>query len=301
VDPFATLFAATPTQRMLQTYVDAVLIGALVIGGEHFVEQTILTTGFWSTNEWDNDRDQMYCTVSPSDLYCSYAGNAHSDGGVCSKIIPGYRFDWDTCSRYTAERGLTSGLSGLSTTNNSNVDNSVVDGRKGDAKSDLENEKNNVICNVLAVTDEVGNEVPRTVWLERVAVFVDEKLIQADLAWFDLIQAPTNPLTGGKEGEKVEVYEGKDTNQLSVWSRTVKETSLLSLRKGQNEKNATNGKNKWERLCDEFGDPVWRGDIAKGAEGKLCPEQGRCSQSWFAQRDWLTKGGVTRAACLEDV
>lgn len=242
---------------MLQTYVDTVVIGALVLGGEDFVEQTILTTGFWSMDEWDDDRQQMFYPRSPADLYCSYAGNPKSDGGVCSKRLPGYRFDWETCVAYASERGLGDG--------------------------------GNVICNVLAVTDAKGNEVRREAWLGRVESFVDEKLSQADLTWFSQTEAPTNPTKGG--GKDSGVYKGKKTNDLPMWTRTVKTKSLLSLRKGQNT-NST----KWERLCDEKGTPVWRGEIAKDTTAKVCPEQGRCSRSWLAQRSWLD--GVSRAVCL---
>lgn len=149
VPPSATLFAPNSWYRLLQTYVDTVLIGALALGGEVFVERTILSTGFWAPSFWDNDRDQGFYPRSPNDLYCAYDGLAFIDGGACPKLLLDYRFDWAACMVYQQGRAL-----------------------------------GETVCSVLAVTDAAGQPVNRSIWRQRVATFVDKKLGEAHLGWF---------------------------------------------------------------------------------------------------------------------
>lgn len=191
VPPSATLYAPNDWYRLLQTYVDTVLIGALALGGETFVERTVLTTGFWSTDAWQQDRDQGYYPRSPNDLYCAYDGMAHIDGGACSKLLPvDFRFDWSACMAYQAERSL-----GVT------------------------------LCEVLAVTTRNGEAVDRRTWLARVAAFVDKKLGEADLDWFVRTDAVDD------YGVSHSVYDSLPTARLPSWTRTAKGAhSLLSLR-----------------------------------------------------------------------
>ena len=144
---------------LLQTYVDTVLLGALALGGESYVHRVILTTGMWPRRHWVNDRHQPLYVRSPEDLFCAYAGqplihSCQSPNGVacegrCSKLIEGYRFDWDECTAYQAARG---------------------NGQR--------------VCEILAVTDALGAPVKKEAWVKRAEAFVDATLAAVDVRWF---------------------------------------------------------------------------------------------------------------------
>jgi len=144
---------------LLQTYVDTVLLGALALGGEAYVQRVVLTTGMWPRLHWVNDRSEQLYLRSPGDLFCAYAGqpltsSCQSQYGIacqgrCSKLIKGYRFDWDECTAYQRARGI---------------------GQR--------------VCEVLAVTDAMGTPVKKDAWIRQVEAFVDATLAAVDVRWF---------------------------------------------------------------------------------------------------------------------
>ena len=172
---------------LLQTYVDTVVLGAFVTGGEAFVERVLRTTSAWPRDHWIDDRAAPRYPRAPRDLFCAYAGG----GGDCAHSIEGYRFDWDACTAYARGRGVAQ----------------------------------DPLCAVVATTDARETRVSERAWVRRVEAFVDSKLAQADLAWYERLWR------ADVHGRAQVVYDPRPSSTVR-WTRTSR--SLLHLR-GANE------------------------------------------------------------------
>ena len=110
-------------------------------------------------------------------------------GGDCAHSIEGYRFDWNACTAYARGRGVAQDR----------------------------------LCAVVATTDARGTRVPERTWVRRVEAFVDAKLAQADLAWYELRWREDD------HGRAQAVY-GPRPWSTARWTRASKLRSLLHLR-----------------------------------------------------------------------
>jgi len=243
--PSNPLVPPTAPYRLLQTYIDTVMIGALLLGGDDFVERTILTTGFWSNEYWQNDRESPYYVRSPSDIFKNYNGENHPKTPV---NVDGsrYRLTFKQCIEdMSAKHGEVEAL---------------------------------FICQVMAVCMEdaikasfaqvaliscssTDNNAMHAEWLQRVEDYVDHKLGQAKLTYFTLDR---------------NVYMGKETDDLPFeqWEPQTSGT-LLSLRKDYDS---------WKRLCAQDGTPLWRGDISVDFTTTNCGDQTIQGESYKTQR-----------------
>lgn len=269
------------SHRLLQTYVDTVLMGALVLGGDRYVEETILTTGYWSKSFWQDDRPSPYYVRSPRDIFKNYNGEPHPKTPMRDGKY--YRFTYEQCmsDMELAHDGGQQIKLAQTGHESDGADGAQKSGGSGisflQTQSDRLGGHNQarIICDVMAVCKESNVDTGAKMsdcsnndysamqdnWLTRVQKYVDEKLAQTQKAYFD---------------EGSEVLMGKDmTEKSDIPKFGSPGDGLIGLRQG------SSGLLPWPRLC-EGALPVWRANA--DGDAAPCSDQSLNGESYLTQR-----------------